>query len=308
LTQGFLYLGQFRIVAELDSNNNVVSRFVYGTRSHVPDYLVKNGITYRLITDHLGSVRFVVDANTGSVAQQLNYDEFGVVLMDTNPGFQPFGFAGGLYDVHTKLVRFGARDYDAETGRWTAKDPTLFSSSAGNLYEHVGNDPINYLDISGFKGGGGGSSPSLGGVGSSKGGLAPDVLRALKRLNEIDPNRAGRLAQELKSLLTRVKNDAKRKAADEKRLKDLEKKLKDILNSGACPAPSLQEEINNLRREIRNLDQDIFDAKVEYGKVVAQIDLPALLDPLADFISDVQDNIDPATWLTKGIQSLSGTK
>jgi len=32
------------------------------------------------------------------VAQRLDYDEFGVVLMDTNPGFQPFGFAGGIYD------------------------------------------------------------------------------------------------------------------------------------------------------------------------------------------------------------------
>ncbi len=34
-----------------------------------------------------------------------------------NPSFQPFGFAGGLYDLDTKLTRFGARDYDAETSR-----------------------------------------------------------------------------------------------------------------------------------------------------------------------------------------------
>ena len=34
---------------------------------------------------------------------------------------QPFGFAGGLYDAETKLVRFGARDYDAGTGRWTSR-------------------------------------------------------------------------------------------------------------------------------------------------------------------------------------------
>ncbi|HET8934091.1 MAG TPA: RHS repeat-associated core domain-containing protein [Polyangiales bacterium] len=48
--------------------------------------------------------------------------EFGVVLNDSNPGFQPFGFAGGLYDADTGLVRFGERDYDALTGRWTKKD------------------------------------------------------------------------------------------------------------------------------------------------------------------------------------------
>ena len=46
--------------------------------------------------------------------QRLDYDAFGQVLLDTNPGFQPFGFAGGLYDEQTKLVRFGARDYDGE--------------------------------------------------------------------------------------------------------------------------------------------------------------------------------------------------
>jgi len=38
-------------------------------------------------------------------------------LFKTSTGFQPFGFAGGLYDRDTNLVRFGARDYDPETGR-----------------------------------------------------------------------------------------------------------------------------------------------------------------------------------------------
>jgi RHS repeat-associated protein len=56
----------------------------------------------------------------------MDFDEFGNVLTDTNPGFQPFGFAGGIYDGDTGLVRFGARDYDPQTGRWTAKDPVGF--------------------------------------------------------------------------------------------------------------------------------------------------------------------------------------
>jgi RHS repeat-associated protein len=64
----------------------------------------------------------------------MDYDEFGNVINDTNPGFQPFGFAGGLYDQDTKLVRFGARDYDASVGRWTAKDPISFNGGDTNLY------------------------------------------------------------------------------------------------------------------------------------------------------------------------------
>ena len=146
LTKGFLYDGQLRIVAELDGVGSLVSRFVYSTKANVPDYMVKGGVTYRIISDHLGSPQLVVNTADGSIAQQLAYDEFGNVLTDTNPGFQPFGFAGGLYDLDTGLVRFGARDYDAETGRWTTKDPIRFGGGDTNLYGYVLNDPLNFKD------------------------------------------------------------------------------------------------------------------------------------------------------------------
>jgi RHS repeat-associated protein len=64
--------------------------------------------------------------------------------------FQPFGFAGGLYDPHTGLVRFGARDYDPQTGRWASKDPIQFLGGDSNLYGYVLNDPLNWLDIKGL--------------------------------------------------------------------------------------------------------------------------------------------------------------
>lgn len=150
LVQGFLYEGQLRPIAELDSAGNVISRFIYGTHVNVPEYMVKNGTTYRLITDHLGSVWLVVNSQTGAVTQRLDYDEFGRVLQDTNPGFQPFGFAGGLYDEDAGLVRFGYRDYDAEIGRWIAKDPIRFESSQTNLFVYVNNDPMNGKDPQGL--------------------------------------------------------------------------------------------------------------------------------------------------------------
>jgi len=140
LTQGFLYQDQLNPVAELDSAGNVVTRFIYGTKSNVPDYMVKGGITYRIISDHLGSPRLVINTTDGNITQKMDYDEFGNITTDTDPGFQPFGFAGGIYDQHTKLTRFGARDYDAETGRWTSKDPIGFD---------VLNDPVNFVDPEG---------------------------------------------------------------------------------------------------------------------------------------------------------------
>ncbi len=149
LTQGFLYQGSLNPVAELDGNGNVITRFVYGTKANVPDYMVKGGNTYRILSNHLGSPRLVININDGSVIQRMNYDAFGNVTNDTNSGFQPFGFAGGIYDAETELVRFGARDYDAETGRWTAKDPILFDGGDSNLYGYVLDNPINFIDPNG---------------------------------------------------------------------------------------------------------------------------------------------------------------
>ena len=139
----WLYAGQLAPVAELDSADNVVARFSGG-------YMNKRDTIYQIITDHLGSPRLVVNVSTGAVVQRMDYDEFGNVIYDSNPGFQPFGFAGGLYDPETKLVRFGARDYDAEIGRWTSKDPIGFEGGL-NVYVYVDGDPVNWTDPTGLQ-------------------------------------------------------------------------------------------------------------------------------------------------------------
>jgi RHS repeat-associated protein len=103
-----------------------------------------------LVTDRLGSVRRVIDATTGAVAEALDYDEFGRVTRDTNPRFQPWGYAGGVVDSDTKLVHFGARDYDPEIGRWIEKDPIGFQGNDPNLYGYVQADPVNLNDPAGL--------------------------------------------------------------------------------------------------------------------------------------------------------------
>ena len=112
--------------------------------------MFREGKQYLIISDHLGSVRQVIDTETGEIAQEIEYDAWGRITRDSNPQFQPFGFAGGLYDPDTRLTRFGARDYDAETGRWTAKDPILFDGGDSNLYGYVLQDPVNGIDPSGL--------------------------------------------------------------------------------------------------------------------------------------------------------------
>ena len=103
------------------------------------------------MTDHLGSVRAVVDTSTGSIAQWTSYDAWGNVLADSGAGFQPFGFGGGLTDSATGLVRFGARDYDPAVGRWTAKDPIGFRGGETSLYAYVNNAPTLWADPTGLQ-------------------------------------------------------------------------------------------------------------------------------------------------------------
>jgi RHS repeat-associated protein len=149
LSDGFLYRTHLKPAAWLNADGSVKATFVYGLQRNVPEYMVKGGVTYRVITDQLGSVRLIVDSN-GNVAERIDYDEFGNVVSDTAPGFQPFGFAGGLRDIDTGLVRFGARDYDSVSGRWTNKDPVNFAGGLANLYSYVGSDPLNWIDPTGW--------------------------------------------------------------------------------------------------------------------------------------------------------------
>lgn len=150
LTTRFIYNPEGKVVGQLDKNNKLIKTFVYATKAHVPDYYIdQNNNKFKIITDHLGSLRLIV-SRSGRVLQLMEHDEFGRILQDTRPGFLPFGFAGGLYDYRTGMIRFGARDYDPETGRWLSKDPIRFNGGDTNLYGYVMADPVNFIDPSGL--------------------------------------------------------------------------------------------------------------------------------------------------------------
>ena len=111
----------------------------------------RGGVWYYVAADQVGTPRVVSDA-TGNIIKTLEYDSYGVLIADSNPGFDlPIGFAGGISDRVTGLVRFGARDYDPVIGRWTAKDPALFKDRHMNLYVYAQNNPISRIDPTGLR-------------------------------------------------------------------------------------------------------------------------------------------------------------
>ncbi len=72
---------------------------------------------------------------------------------DTYPElFIPIGFAGGLVDRHTGLVRFGFRDYMPELGRFTCPDPLGDTGGDHDLYDYCVDDPVNMVDPEGLRG------------------------------------------------------------------------------------------------------------------------------------------------------------
>jgi YD repeat-containing protein len=129
LERAWLYRDGLNPVAELDGTGALVSRFVYASRPNVPEYVVRAGVTYRILSDHLGSPRVIVDVASGAAVWRAEYDAWGnrTVTLGAED-FVPFGFAGGIYDVDTRLVRFGARDYDANTWALANSGPSDLSS------------------------------------------------------------------------------------------------------------------------------------------------------------------------------------
>ena len=154
VVEKYLWKDTTTLLAIYNGSDNLVTRFNYGD-DRMPVSMTHNGSTYYLLVDPVGSLRAVADSS-GKIIKRVDYDSFGNIVFDSKADFSvPFGFAGGLHDRTTGLVRFGARDYDPTIGRWTAKDPIDFAGGEANLYGYVGNDPVNWVDPEGLFGPGG---------------------------------------------------------------------------------------------------------------------------------------------------------
>jgi RHS repeat-associated protein len=170
-TVSYAYDGFGRLTARTDTDGP--TQYLYGdpdnlfvlTATRAPDGTVtyyyydsagrvvgisRTGALYYIASDQVGSPRLVIDS-TGTVVKRLDFTSFGRMIVDTNPGFDlAIGFAGGIADPDTGLVRFGFRDYDPHSGRWTTRDPILFSGGQVNLYVYAGNNPIGQRDPTGL--------------------------------------------------------------------------------------------------------------------------------------------------------------
>jgi RHS repeat-associated protein len=106
-----------------------------------------SGASFYYTTDALGSVILLTDSAQGSAATY-SYDSWGnTTATGVQAAANPWQYAGGYKDTATGYTKFGARYYDATTGRFTQADP---SGQETNRYAYATCNPINNTDPTGL--------------------------------------------------------------------------------------------------------------------------------------------------------------
>jgi len=144
MIEAYEWLDFIRLSRFHDGNREYV--FNYKTNERLPRSVKIGKEQFSLGYDQVGSLKAVVSPN-GDVVKAIQYGPFGNILWDSNPGLRmPIGYAGGLYDPDTGFIRFGWRDYDPDTGRWTAQDPLGAAGGDKDWYGYCLDDPVNMFD------------------------------------------------------------------------------------------------------------------------------------------------------------------
>lgn len=115
-----------------------------------PIGLTNGDDSYLLLCDQVGTPLALATVD-GHIVQTMQYDSFGNLLQVRGDVVRlPIGFAGGLFDADTGLTRFVWRDYDADTGRFTALDPMGARGGDSDWYGYCVDDPVNRVDVWGL--------------------------------------------------------------------------------------------------------------------------------------------------------------
>jgi RHS repeat-associated protein len=130
-----------RMQEQRDSTGTTVTAQFYSQGEQI------GGNKYFYTADHLGSIREITNS-TGSIIARYDYDPFGRSTLVSGTNLSDFQYAGMYMHQPSGLNLTLFRAYDPNTGRWLSRDP-LAEAAGINLYQYVGNEPVNGIDPDG---------------------------------------------------------------------------------------------------------------------------------------------------------------
>jgi RHS repeat-associated protein len=135
----------------------VTNRYVHGTNAAADDPLVwyagsTLGTVHYLHPDHEGSIVAVTDG-TGAKYAINTYDEYGTPVFSGSQSINTgrFQYTGQAWLNELNLYYYKARFYSPGLGRFLQTDPIGYDGGL-NLYEYVGDDPVDANDPTGLEG------------------------------------------------------------------------------------------------------------------------------------------------------------
>ncbi|WP_446038218.1 polymorphic toxin-type HINT domain-containing protein [Streptomyces sp. SID1121] len=146
-----VYLPGMELKLSADGTKKEATRY-YAHAGQTVAVRTDDGKVSFIASDHHGTGELAVDAATGALSQR-RFDPYGIErgeAVGNWPGER--GYVGGTVDESTGLTHLGAREYDADIGKFISADPLIDYTQPQqvNGYSYANNSPVTHADPSGM--------------------------------------------------------------------------------------------------------------------------------------------------------------